>query len=484
MVRAGPIPRELPMTRPDPVAAFRTALGEGGVLTGCDTARYTRDQRDLMQGEADAVLRPRSAAEVQALVRLAKAEGFGLVPQGGNTGYVGGATPQAGLRQLVVSLERMVRIRSVDPLDFTLACDAGAILADAQAAAAAHDLLLPLSLGAEGSCRLGGNLGTNAGGLQVLRYGMTRDLILGLEAVLPDGSLFSDMKRLRKNNIGYDLKQLFVGAEGTLGIVTGVVLKLWPAQHHRATAWLQLAADAPIPEIAAFLRRETSDLVSTFELISASSLALVAEMRGAPTGFATGEGGAVLLELSSSSRHIPLDDVLMASLESLMERGWITDAALASSEAQRRAMWTVRETIPEGEKHAGGSVKLDIAVPLSQLGAFMVRAGSVLAERMPGVRLSFYGHVGDGNVHYNLMVPAGEDRLAFTRRVEDGIAHEIYAVAIDLGGGFSAEYGIGRFKRDLLHRYADPTRLALIETIKHGLDPDGLMNAGAMTGRP
>ncbi|TXM71042.1 FAD-binding oxidoreductase [Methylobacterium sp. WL120] len=474
----------MPMTPSDPVAAFRTALGEGGVLTGSDTARYTRDQRDLMQGEADAVLRPRSVAEVQALVRLAKAEGFGLVPQGGNTGYVGGATPQAGRRQLVVSLERMARIRSVDPLDFTLTCDAGAILADAQAAAAAHDLLLPLSLGAEGSCRLGGNLGTNAGGLQVLRYGMTRDLVLGLEAVLPDGSLFSDMKRLRKNNIGYDLKQLFVGAEGTLGIVTGVVLKLWPAQDHRATAWLQLAADAPIPEIAAFLRRETSDLVTTFELISASSLALVAEMRGAPTGFATGEGGAVLLELSSSSRHIPLDDVLMAALESLMERGWITDAALASSEAQRGAMWTVRETIPEGEKHAGGSVKLDIAVPLSQLGVFLVRAGAVLAERMPGVRLSFYGHVGDGNVHYNLMVPAGEDRLAFTRRVEDGIAHEVYAVAIDLGGSFSAEYGIGRFKRDLLHRYADPTRLTLIETIKRGLDPDGLMNAGAMTGRP
>lgn len=470
------------MTLPHAVAPFSALLGEGGVLTGAEVARYTRDQRDLMQGETEAVLRPRTVSEVQALVRLAKGEGFGLVPQGGNTGYVGGATPQAGRRQLVVSLERMSRIRSVDPLDFTLACDAGAILADAQAAAARHDLLLPLSLGAEGSCRLGGNLGTNAGGLQVLRYGMTRDLVLGLEAVLPDGSLFSDMKRLRKNNIGYDLKQLFVGAEGTLGIVTGVVLKLWPAQNFRATAWLQLAADAPIPEIAAYLRRETSDLVSTFELISASSLALVAEMRGAATGFATGPGGAVLLELSSSSRHVPLDDVLMVALETLMERTWITDAVLASSEAQRRAMWTVRETIPEGEKHAGGSVKLDIAVPVSQIGAFLARGGALLAERMPGVRLSFYGHVGDGNIHYNLVVPAGEDRLAFTRRVEEGIAHDLYAVAIDLGGSFSAEYGIGRFKRDLLRRYADPTRLALIEVVKAAFDPDGLMNAGAMSG--
>ncbi|TXM96789.1 FAD-binding oxidoreductase, partial [Methylobacterium sp. WL122] len=405
-----------------------------------------------------------------------------VVPRGGATGLVDGILCAPG--DIALSLERMTGIQALDPLAMTMVVRAGTTLEAVQAAAEAADLFFPLDLGARGSATVGGTISTNAGGLRVLRYGMTRDLVLGLEAVLPDGSLFSDMKRLRKNNIGYDLKQLFVGAEGTLGIVTGVVLKLWPAQNHRATAWLQLAADAPIPEIAAFLRRETSDLVTTFELISASSLALVAEMRGAPTGFATGEGGAVLLELSSSSRHIRLDDVLMAALESLMERGWITDAALASSEAQRRAMWAVRETIPEGEKHAGGSVKLDIAVPLSQLGVFLVRAGAVLAERMPGVRLSFYGHVGDGNVHYNLMVPAGEDRLAFTRRVEDGIAHEIYAVAIDLGGSFSAEYGIGRFKRDLLHRYADPTRLTLIETIKHGLDPDGLMNAGAMTERP
>ena len=471
------------MPMPDAVAPFRALLGEGGVLSGSETGRYTQDQRDLMRGETPAVLRPRTVEEVQALVRLARREGFGLVPQGGNTGYVGGATPEAGRRQLVVSLERMTRIRAVDPLDFSLACDAGTILAEAQAAAAAHDLLLPLSLGSEGSCRIGGNLGTNAGGLQVLRYGMARDLVLGLEAVLPDGSLFSDMKRLRKNNVGYDLKQLFVGAEGTLGIITGVVLKLWPAQSFRATAWLQLAADAPIAEIAAFLRRETSDLVTTFELVSASSLALVAEMRGAPTGFSTGPGGAALLELSSSSRHIALDAVLMGALETLMEQGHIADAVLASSEAQRRAMWTVRETIPEGEKHAGGSVKLDIAVPVSRLGAFLARGGTIVAERMPGVRLSFYGHVGDGNVHYNLVVPAGADRRAFTRQVEDGIAHELYALAMELGGSYSAEYGIGRFKRPLLLRYADPTRLSLIETIKAGLDPDGVMNAGAMTGR-
>ncbi|WP_132257065.1 FAD-binding oxidoreductase [Methylobacterium segetis] len=470
---------------PDALGPFRDLLGEGGVLSEPDrTAAYTLDHRELMRGQTEAVLRPRSVEAVQGLVRLARAHGYGLVPQGGNTGYVGGATPEPGRRQLVVSLERMTRIRAVDPLNFTLACDAGTLLAQAQAAAAEHDRLLPLSLGSEGSCRLGGNLGTNAGGLQVLRYGMTRDLVLGLEAVLPDGALFSDMRSLRKNNIGTDLKQAFIGAEGTLGIVTGVVLKLWPAQAYRATAWLQLSAGASLPEIAALVRRETSDLASTFELISASSLGLVAEMRGTDPGVRAGPGGAVLLELQASSARIPLDDVLMGTLELLMERGEVEDAVLAQSEAQRRAMWAIRETIPEGEKHAGGSVKHDIAVPVSQLAAFLERGGALLAARLPEVRLSFYGHVGDGNIHYNLVVPKGQDRLAFTRAIEAGIAHDLYAIAADLGGSFSAEYGIGRFKRDLLVRYTDPTRLHLLAAVKRAFDPEGMMNAGAMLAEP
>ncbi|MCJ2037296.1 FAD-binding oxidoreductase [Methylobacterium sp. J-068] len=469
------------MSERDGLAPFRDLLGESGVLTSPDmTERYTRDHRDLMLGETPAVLRPRGVDEVQALVGLAREGRFGLVPQGGNTGYVGGATPEPGRRQLVVSLERMTRIRAVDPLNFTLACDAGTILSDAQKAAEAAGLFLPLSLGSEGSCRLGGNLGTNAGGLQVLRYGMARDLVLGLEVVLPDGTLFSDMRTLRKNNIGYDLKQLFIGAEGTLGIITGVVLKLWPAQTQRATAWLELGAEAPIPEMAATVRRETSDLASTFELISASSLGLVAEMRGGGTGLNSGPGGAVLLELTASSERIPLDDLLMGCLEPLMEKGWVTDAVLAQSEAQRRAMWAVRETIPEGEKHAGGSVKHDIAVPISQLTAFLAGGAALLAERLPEVRLSVYGHVGDGNLHYNLVVPEGRDRLEFTRAIEAGFAHDLYALAADLGGSFSAEYGIGRFKRDLLVRYSDPARLTLIGTLKRSLDPQDVMNAGAM----
>ncbi len=288
------------------------------------------------------------------------------------------------------------------------------------------------------------------------------------------------MRTLRKNNIGYDLKQLFIGAEGTLGIVTGVVLKLWPAQTRRATAWVQLAAGAPIPAIAALVRRETADLASAFELISASSLGLVADMRGAELGLASGPGGAVLLELSASSERIPLDDILSGTLEALIEAGHVEDAALAQSERQRREMWTIRETIPEAEKHAGGSVKLDIAVPTSAVADFLNQAGAVVEAHAPGTRLSVYGHVGDGNIHFNLMVPPGRDRIAFTREIEAGVAHAVYAVALDLGGSFSAEYGIGRFKRDLLSRYGDPTRLALLGALKQAIDPHGFMNAGAM----
>ncbi|MFG1420083.1 FAD-binding oxidoreductase [Roseixanthobacter liquoris] len=465
----------------DALAAFRAVLGEAGVMTAPDfIAPYVVDHRQLIHGTTPAVLRPRSTQEVQDVVRLAAQLGYGLVPQGGNTSYVGGATPDESGRQLVVSLERMNRIRAVDPLGFTLSADAGVILADAQAAAEAAGLMLPLSLGSEGSCRLGGNVGTNAGGLSVLRYGMTRDLVLGLEAVLPDGSLLGDMRALRKNNVGYDLKQMFIGGEGTLGIVTAVVLKLCPEPVLTATAWLQLAKGAPLPQMLAEVRRETADLISSFEFITANSVALVAALKPGEVNLTTGSGGAVLLEVSSSSRRLPLDEILMGTLEALMEKGWVEDALLAQSERQRSDMWAVRETIPEGEKHAGGSVKHDISVPISALDAFLEQGGAAVAAYDPALVLSVYGHVGDGNIHYNIVVPQGEERLAFTRKIEAGLAHELYAIAAALGGSFSAEYGIGRLKRDLLERYGDPIRIALMGRVKAAFDPAGLMNAGAM----
>lgn len=469
------------MTTTDPLAPFRALLGEGGVLEAADlTARYLLDQRALLRGETAGVLRPRSTPEVQEIVRLARQHGFGFVPQAGNTSYVGGATPDLSGRQLVVSLERMTRIRSVDALGFTLSADAGVILADAQAAADAHGLQLPLSLGSEGSCRLGGNVGTNAGGLNVLRYGMARDQVLGLEAVLPDGALFSDMRPLRKHNVGYDLKQLFIGGEGTLGIVTGVVLKLVPRPVAHCTAWVEIADAAALPEMLSEVRRESCDLVSSFEFITRTSLDLVSAIGLGDANLRTGTGGAVIIELSASSARVPLEDMMGDIIAALMEKGWVEDAFLAQSGQQRLDMWRLRESIPEGEKHAGGSVKLDISVPLSRLWDFLREGEALVRAHDPALRLSVYGHVGDGNIHYNILVPRGADRIAFTDEVNGGLAHALYALARTLDGDYSAEYGIGRLKRDLLDRYSDPARLDLMRKVKGAFDPGNLMNAGAM----
>jgi FAD/FMN-containing dehydrogenase len=469
------------MTSMGGLDGFREVLGEAGMVTSPDLLeRYIVDQRDLIRGVTPAVLRPGNTAEMQQIVRLATSAGFGLVPQGGNTGYCGGATPDLSGRQLIVSLERMTRIREVDRLGHTLSADAGVILADAQRAATTEGLMLGLSLGAEGSCRLGGNIGTNAGGLSVLRYGMTRDLVLGLEAVLPNGDLLDDMRGLRKNNTGYDLKQAFIGAEGTLGIVTGVVLKLVPEPVTRATGWVQLTAGAPIAEMLALVRRESADLVSSFEFMTETSIGLVQGDEAGPGGLRAGAGGTLLIELASSSARVPLDDLLSGALELMIERGWVEDALIAQSERQRTDMWRLRESIPEGEKKAGGSVKHDISVPLGAIETFLARGGEAVAAYDPRLRLSVYGHVGDGNVHYNVLVPPGEERLAFTHRIEGDLSHRLYAIALALGGTFSGEHGVARLKRDLLERYADPARLRLMRRVKAAFDPDNRMNAGAL----
>ena len=460
------------------LAALRDALGDAGVLTDPErTGAYLVDMRKYLTGKSPAILRPTSTEEVAALVKIVGAAGLGLVPQGGNTSYCGGATPDESGRQFVVSLERMAKIRSVDPLGFTLSLDAGVILADAQKAAEEAGLTLPMSLGSQGSARIGGLLGTNAGGLSVLRYGMMRDLLLGIEAVLPDGSVLRDMRRLRKNNTGYDVKQCFVGAEGTLGIVTGAVLKLIPQASNRATAWLPLAAAAPLAEMLALMRRETADLISSFEFITTTALGLVA---GAEAGLHAGEGGTLLIELSSSSDRVPLDEVLLGAVEQLAERGWIEDGLLASNERQRAEMWRMRGTIPEGELKAGGSIKHDISVPISSVDAFLLRGAEIVAAYDPTFRLSVYGHVGDGNLHYNVLVPQGEERLAFSKRIETELAPQLYDLAAEMDGAFSAEHGVGRLKRGLLERYGDPVRRQTMRRIKTAFDPNNLMNAGAV----
>ncbi|WP_245350206.1 FAD-binding oxidoreductase [Bradyrhizobium sp. UFLA03-84] len=426
------------------------------------------------------MLKPATTEQVADIVKLAARLGVGLVPQGGNTSYCGGATPDATGSQIVVSLEGMDRIREIDPVSMTASVDAGAILKNVQDAAAAAGLLLPLSLGAEGSCRIGGNIGTNAGGLSVVKYGMTRDLILGVEAVLSDGTVVSDMRKLRKNNTGYDVKQCFVGSEGTLGIVTGAVLRLAPLPVRRATAWLKLAAGAPLAELLALVRRQSADLLTAFEFMTATSIALATDAMINPPSVGAGPGGAVLIELASSSDHLDLDGLMEAVLGEAMESGWIDDAYLAQSGSQRAAMWEVRETIPEGEKRRNGSVKHDISVPLSAIQRFLELAGLQVRTYAADLELSVYGHVGDGNLHYNVLVPAGVDRIEFSREIESSLSLQLYDIAASLDGTFGAEHGVGRFKRHLLEKYGDAGRVAAMRRIKTAFDPSNLLNAGAV----
>ena len=463
------------------VDAFRDLLGDGGIIDDPERiATYTTDQRQLITGSTFAVLKPATTKQVTGIVKLAARLGIGIVPQGGNTSYCGGATPDASGRQIIVSLERMNRIREIDPISMCASVDAGAILKNVQNAAAAAGLLLPLSLGAEGSCRIGGNIGTNAGGLCVVRYGMTRDLILGIEAVLSDGTVVSDMHKLRKNNTGYDVKQLFVGSEGTLGIVTGAVLRLAPLPTRCATAWLKLAARAPLGELVALVRRQSADLLTTFEFMTARSIALATDAMTNPPSVRVGPGGAVLVELVSSSDHLDLDGLMEAILGEVVESGWADDAYLAQSGSQRAAMWEVREAIPEGEKRRNGSVKHDISVPLSAIQRFLDLAGSQVRAYDADLELSVYGHVGDGNLHYNVLVPPDADRIEFTREIESSLSLQLYDTAASLDGTFSAEHGVGRFKKHLVEKYGDAGRIVAMRRIKTAFDPSDLLNAGAV----
>ncbi|MGQ0684933.1 FAD-binding oxidoreductase [Bradyrhizobium sp.] len=463
------------------VHAFRDVLDGGGIVDDPERiATYTTDQRQLFTGSTFAVLKPATTKQVADIVQLAARLGIGLVPQGGNTSYCGGATPDASGRQMILSLERMDRIREIDPVSMSISVDAGAILKNVQDAAASVGLLLPLSLGAEGSCRIGGNIGSNAGGLSVVRYGMTRDLLLGIEAVLSDGTVVSDMRKLRKNNTGYDIKQCFVGSEGTLGIVTGAVLRLAPMPARRATAWLKLAAGAPLAELLGLVRRESAELLTTFEFMTARSIALATDATTNPPSVDAGPGGAVLVELASSSSHLDLDGLMEAVLGEAVESGWIEDAFLAQSRAQRAAMWEVRENIPEGEKRRNGSVKHDISVPLSAIQRFLDLAGSQVQAYGPDLELSVYGHVGDGNLHYNVLVPPDADRIEFTRQIESDLSLQLYDTAATLGGTFSAEHGVGRFKKHLLEKYGDAGRIAAMRRIKTAFDPSEILNPGAV----
>jgi FAD/FMN-containing dehydrogenase len=460
------------------LAALRR-LGPQGLLLedAADLEPFLVDHRRLYRGRALAVALPRGTGELAALLACCNERGIGVVPHGGNTSYCGGATPDESGRQLVIAPRRMNRVRDIDGANDSITVEAGCTLAAVQQAAASAGRYFPLELGSAGSCQIGGNLATNAGGLNVLRFGMARALVLGVEAVLADGSVLHSLRGLRKDNTGYDLTGLLVGSEGTLGVITAATLKLWPAMRHSATAMCQLADPAAALEWLALLRAAAGEELSSFELIPASALELLRrhlpELR---LPFGPGNGWYVLCELATSGEHSPAP-VLEHAVAQAAASGLLRDAVFAASAQQRDALWQLRESIPEAQRRAGPSFKHDVSVPLSALPSFVEEASRWVHEALPEALLVAYGHAGDGNLHYNLTLPVerSADWLGEQQARERRAIHDLVAAH---GGSFSAEHGIGRLKVEELERYGDPGRLAAMRQVKRALDPRGIMNPG------
>ncbi|MCB1749856.1 MAG: FAD-binding oxidoreductase [Gammaproteobacteria bacterium] len=453
-------------------------VGADHVLTATAAcAAYLVDERGLYDGRALAVVRPADCAETAAVVTACAAAGVGMVAQGGNTGYCGGATPGAGGDdEVVISLERLDRVRDLDRVGATITVEAGVTLAAVQSAAEAAGLLFPLAMGSQASCRIGGNLSTNAGGLAVLRYGMARDLTLGLEVVLPDGRVLDLLRALRKDNTGYDLKQLFIGAEGTLGIITAATLKLYPRPTQQLTVLATVGSPARALDLLGALRGAVGDAVTSFEYLASDALARLGEaFPDAP--WPRPRAPCVLAECSGfGADDTPLLTAVSAALEGL----GLADVDLARSEQQRRTLWRMREQVPAAERHLGGSVKHDVTLPLAGLPEFLVQARDAVLARWPGSRLSVYGHFGDGNVHFNVLAPADHDPAAFRREHAAAITTLVHDLAEGARGSFSAEHGIGQLKRHDLEHYRGGAEIDLMRTLKRALDPRGLMNPGKL----
>jgi len=459
-------------------------LGADGWLTQTPAVEpYLVDHRHLYHGRALGVALPRTVEQISRLLAACNEQRIGVVPHGGNTGYCGGATPDESGSQIVLSLKRLNRVRSVDPLNYSLVAEAGCVLADVQAQADEVDRFFPLSLGSEGSCQIGGNLSTNAGGTSVLRYGMMRELVLGLEAVLADGRVLSSLGALRKDNTGYDIKSLFLGAEGTLGVITAASLKLFPKIRSTATALVAVPDTQAAVSLLARLRETSGDRVSSFELIPRIAIELTTKhIPGVSDPLNKPYAWYVLCELTSSRATDPLDTVLQEALGAALEEGLVLDAALASSERERSALWKMRETIPEAQRIDGGSLKHDISVPVTSLPAFVDRASKWISDNVPDGRLVCYGHVGDGNLHFNLNQAPSAAREIFMSRAKT-IERAIHDLVREYGGSFSAEHGIGQLKVGELERYAPPVELDLMRAIKRALDPNGILNPGKVLRR-
>ncbi len=451
------------------------AIGDRYVLTQlADTAPYLTDWRGRYSGSALCVTCPGTTEEVAAVVRICHEEGTAIVPQGGNTGLCGGATPIGG--EVVVSLGRLNRVRWIDPIDNSICVEAGCTLHSVKEAAATADRLFPLSLAAEGTATIGGNLSTNAGGVQVLHYGNTRDLSLGLEVVLADGRIWNGLRNLRKDNTGYDIKHLFIGAEGTLGLITAATLKLFPYPSQVATAWVAVSDPAAAVSLLGKLRASTGNQITAFEIIGRSALDFVLmRIPNSRDPLPLRPNWQVLIELSGHQED--LIDSLTSMLADALDCNLISDATVAASKTQVAAFWALRENISEAQRLNGISIKHDIAVPVSRIPVFIQRADEALRNAFPGLRIVCFGHIGDGNLHYNLSkseTQANEEFIAQTKTV-NRIVHDIVH---DLGGSISAEHGLGQLKREEVKRYKSEVELDLMRTLKHALDPQSLLNPG------
>lgn len=457
------------------------SLGEDTVITNPDEMEpWLVDWRGIYKGGAQAVVRPVSTAQVAQCLKLCNDHRVPVVPRGGNTGLCGGATPDASPANVVLSLDRMNRIRSIDTIANTLVADAGCILGNLRRAAEAEGRMLPLSLAAEDSSQIGGNVATNAGGVNVVRYGMTRELVLGIEAVLPSGEIYNGLQTLRKDNTGYDLKQLFIGSEGTLGVITGVALKLYPLTRVRSVVLAAVESPQQALELFRLVYGECGSRLQAFEFFTEECLGLVLEqVEGLQRPFREAHGGYVLVELADTADEAALQAVLESVIGKALEDGLCRDAVVSASLSQLHDLWRLREEISEAQRADGPHLKHDISLPIERIPEFMAQAERKVNEVAPGCRLFVFGHFGDGNLHYNVSRPAGADR-SWAAQWESRVADAVFAEVARFGGSISAEHGIGQLKRHAFHHHKDPMHIRLMVQIKQIFDPNSIMNPGKL----
>ena len=468
----GPVPAEV-------VERLKAVVGAAGYLDDpADIAPYCRSWRDDWVGRVPIVLRPKSTEEVAGIVRICASAGVAIVPQGGNTGLTGASQPHPDMSEVIVSTSRLNRIRAIDTVNDTITVEAGVVLKAIQDAADRADRLFPLSLGAEGSCQIGGNISTNAGGVQVLRYGNARNLVMGLEVVLADGSLWEGLRGLRKDNTGYDMKQLFIGAEGTLGIITAAVLRLFPKPTASETAWIALDSPQAAVALLGRMRAHMGDAVSAFELMARLIIdLLLAGVPGHEDPMHAVHPWYVLMEVTSQGPPGSLHGPFSEALAGAQEAGLIRDALIASSGAQAARLWKMRESLAEAQVSAGGTIPHDVSVPVSRIADFIARADAAVAAAYPGIRPCAFGHVGDGNMHYNPVRPRDRDGPRF-REERPRINRIVHDIVVELGGSISAEHGIGRSRLAELAHYKAPVEIEMMRAVKRALDPEGIMNPG------